>query len=420
MSWSRMAMNAFPTLLRKRVRAKKRGSRGGSREGDSGCVRQSSSGVARAERRARRRGIRRAAPATRTSRRWPCRPGRWCGSRRSARSQSPSDPLDADLAEEPVRFDHEDDDEGGEGRHLLHASPEHGVEVAAGEIFQDSDDEAPDDGAEHAVEPAEDDDRQRLEAQHRERAVGAAPQRPEQDAAQGGDRRRDAPGDGEDPPDRDAHRLRDLLREGSRAHGDSNARVAEEEGERGEEDAGRDDAEQIAAGDGQGAEMDRLALEEGREGPRVGTPDAEDDGAQDAGEAERNHDDGDDRLADHRPQDEPLHGEAEQHREDDGESERPGERDVHVLHHRPEDVRAEEQELALGEVQDAARLVDDDEAQGDEGVDAPHHEAVDGELEEELHQPARSSRTARSDLMRAVLPSWKRMVVSMAMWSTSP
>src|SRR5207248_3935569 len=64
---------------------------------------------------------------------------------------------------------------------------------------------------------------------------------------------------------------------------------------------------------GQGAEMDRLALEEGREGPRVGTPDAEDDGAQDAGEAERNHDDGDDRLADHRPQDEPLHGEAEQH-----------------------------------------------------------------------------------------------------------
>src|SRR4051812_5112949 len=125
-------------------------------------------------------------------------------------------------------------------------------------------------------------------------------------------------------------------------------------------------------------------------------------------------------IADHRAQDEALHGEPEQHGESDRQGERPDERDVPCVDHGEEEVAAKEQEFALREVEDAARLVDDDEAERDQSVDAPDDEPVERELEEEFHQPARSSRTARSALMRAVLPSWKRMVVSTEMRSASP
>ena len=76
-----------------------------------------------------------------------------------------------------------------------------------------------------------------------------------------------------------------------------------------------------------------------------------------------------------------------------------------VVRHAEERVGAHEEELALGEVHDAARLVDDDEAERDERVDAADGEAVDDELEQELHYGTPRTRTASSVWMRAVLPS---------------
>ena len=139
---------------------------------------------------------------------------------------------------------------------------------------------------------------------------------------------------------------------------------------------------------------------------RVGAPDPLHDRAQDAGEAQRHHDHGDDRLADQRAQHQALEGEPEQRREREGEQQRRHHRHVRLGDDGEEDVRAEEEELSLREVQDAARLVDDDEAERDQRVDAADHQAVDHQLEQELHQAAPISRTARFAWMRAVRPSW--------------
>src|SRR5512137_1820227 len=73
------------------------------------------------------------------------------------------DPLDLDLAEQPVRLHAEDGHQGHEGGHLLDAAAQQGIEVAAGEVLQHPHHQPADDGPEHAVEAAEDDHRDHLQ-----------------------------------------------------------------------------------------------------------------------------------------------------------------------------------------------------------------------------------------------------------------
>ena len=197
-----------------------------------------------------------------------------------------------------------------------------------------------------------------------------------------------------------------MLRGGGGAHGDAGAGVFEEQREGDQEDRDRGRAVQIAPRHRQRADLDRLQREDLVHRPRVRAPDPLHDGAQDARKSQRHHDDGDDRLADEGAQHHPLQDQPEQGGEGEGQEQRGDHGDVRLRDDGQEDVGAEQEKLALGEVQDAARLVDDDESEGDQRVDASHHQAVDHQLEEKLHQAAPISRTARFAWMRAVRPSW--------------
>src|SRR5207248_2928097 len=219
-----------------------------------------------------------------------------------------SDPFDADFSEEAVGPDHEDQHEGDEWRNLLDASAEDGIEIAAGEVLQDADEEAAEDGPAHAVEAPDDHYWEDLEPEDGERPVHAAAHGGEQHPAEGGDDGSNAPGEREDAPDGDAHGERHLLRGGGGAHGDAGAGVFEEQREGDEEDRDRGRAVQIPPRHRQGADLDRLQREDLVHRPRVGPPDSLHDGAQDAGKSQRHHDDGDDRLADERAQHYPLQG----------------------------------------------------------------------------------------------------------------
>src|SRR5262245_21544778 len=90
---------------------------------------------------------------------------------RDGASSASSYALDLALAEEPVGPEHEDDHEGHEGGHLLHPSAEDRIEIPAREVLQHADQHTADDGADHAVEAAQDDDRKHLQAEVGEREV---------------------------------------------------------------------------------------------------------------------------------------------------------------------------------------------------------------------------------------------------------
>ena len=73
--------------------------------------------------------------------------------------------------------------------------------------------------------------------------------------------------------------------------------------------------------------------------------------------------------------------EAEGHADERGE----GERHAGVVGD-PRDVCRQRGHLALGEVEVAGAAVDDDEAEGDEGVDRPGRQAEEQGVEEAVHQ----------------------------------
>ena len=118
-------------------------------------------------------------------------------------------------------------------------------------------------------------------------------------------------------------------------------------------------------------------------------PDAVDHGAQQARQADRDHDHRDHRLADQGPQDQAFHDQADHRRTEERRqhAHTPGE--AELADEGEGEVGAEEQELALREVDHVARLEDDDEADGHQRVDHAVREAGDGELKEDVgvHRP---------------------------------
>ena len=197
----------------------------------------------------------------------------------------------------------------------------------------------------------------------------------------------------EDATHRDAHGQRSRLVVGHRPHRDAVPGPAEEDGETDQDDAGDDDGQQPV-------ELDRdpeATCVVGRifgcsrtEVPKSWTSDFSTD----------------DRpivtmmtliaFSPTRAQDEPLDQDAEQHRQrrrrDDRDDERQPEDDETGV----EEVGADQEELALGEVDDLGRFVDEDKAQRRQREDRPVGQAVDGEGQEGAHRrPLQTGRRLR-------------------------
>src|SRR3989441_7105335 len=89
------------------------------------------------------------------------------------RAFAPSYPLDDLLAEDTVGTDHQRQDHQHVRREVLGAAADPGVDVAGRHVLHDPDDEAPDDRARDRIQPAQDHDREDLEADQREVDVHA-------------------------------------------------------------------------------------------------------------------------------------------------------------------------------------------------------------------------------------------------------
>src|SRR5919106_1930253 len=172
-------------------------------------------------------------------------------------------PLDDAFAEDAIGPDHQGDDHEHVGREVLGATADVGVHVAGGDVLHEADDQAADDGARNRGEPAEDHDREHLEAHQREVHVNAQHAAPK-DPAEGGDDPRHRPREPEVPLDVDAHGHGDLLVVGHRPHRDTLARLEEEIAEAAEEDETDDAAEELDRRNEERAEDERLAWQRGR------------------------------------------------------------------------------------------------------------------------------------------------------------
>ena len=68
-----------------------------------------------------------------------------------------------------------------------------------------------------------------------------------------------------------------------------------------------------------------------------------------------------------------LHHHADQASQGDHHKERRGERPVPIEHHLRQQRGADDADLCVGEVDDAARAIDDDEPDGEDAVHQPDH-----------------------------------------------
>ncbi len=214
------------------------------------------------------------------------------------------------------------------------------------------------------------------------------------DAGHRRDRRRDRPGHREHALDGNAERLRHLLVERGGAHRKAVFRGAEEPGHADHHRDRHHEAHDIDGLDLQAEQADRLALEHARERLRVDAEDPFQRGLEHGGQADRHHDDGDDRLADHRPQDQDLDRDAEDEHEHQRHRHADPERHLVFGEQRPAHPGADQQQFALREIDDLRRLVDQHERHRDHAIERADHEAVDEELDQEcgVHSAASASR----------------------------
>src|SRR3990172_4475239 len=139
-----------------------------------------------------------------------------------------------------------------------------------------------------------------------------------------------------------------------------------------------------------------------REDHRVGPPDKPHQRAEKERQPRRDHDDGQDRLADHPPQEQPLGRQTQDEAGDQRGDEREGERKPPLVIGQA-DVGPDERQLPHREVQDAGALVDQRPAQGHQRVDRADHDPREHELQQDRHHAASTTRSVC--LLREVRPS---------------
>ena len=237
-------------------------------------------------------------------------------------------------------------------------------------------------GPGNGVEAAQDDHRKHLEADQGEVHVDPDDVPPD-DAAERRHHAGHRPGEAEVPLDVDAHGHGDLLVVGDGAHGDALARLHEEPAEAGEEHQAHEAADELDGRDEQGPEHDGLVRDGQGQRPGSRAERGRADPAEDGGEADGRHDDGDDGPADQLAQHDPLEGEAEGDHGGEAERDRhPQRRLPDVEGRRHQDAR-DHHELALGEVDGVGGLVHEHEAERDQRVHEPDEDPVGHQEQEE-------------------------------------
>src|SRR6185437_2297402 len=296
--------------------------------------------------------------------------------------QHRSDPLDDALAEQALRPEQQEDESQHIGEPVLDGAAEGGAPEHLGDLLAGADDEAADDGAGDRGETAEDEDGQRLQGDQRERELHAEAAAPH-DAGDEADDAGDRPDDDPDGLQRDADAERRLMIVGDRAQGAADAGLLEEEGEAGDEDAGDGGGDEVELVDQDAADDDRVLGDADVEHLDVAAPDELAEAAEEEGDADRRHEQDDGFLVDQRAQHDALDDEGERHHHRDRRQE--GEPYRHAeIDEADEGERREQDHDALGEIEDARRLVDQHEAEGDERVHDAGQEPADDHLEEEL------------------------------------
>ena len=102
--------------------------------------------------------------------------------------------------------------------------------------------------------------------------------------------------------------------------------------------------------------------------------DEHDRGAQENAERDRDQDRGEDWVAGHRPHEEPIDEKAGQGREERRRDDRQRGLPRHRGGHQEQEVAAERHHVALGQIQDARRPVDEHVTRGQQRVEARDHD----------------------------------------------
>jgi hypothetical protein len=173
-------------------------------------------------------------------------------------------------------------------------------------------------------------------------------------------------------------------------------RVAEEEEQQRDQGHGGDDDHEVFDRDHQplalAAEPDHFVLVGHRQRVGLGAPVGNHghQAARQVAEADGHHDHGKGRLAEQGTQHQAFGAHAEQHHDDDGQQEGEPERQPGDGHRGQADEAAHHHQVALGEIDGFGRLVDQHEAEGDQGVDTADRRSADSQLQE-LQHPGFSS-----------------------------
>ena len=306
---------------------------------------------------------------------------------------------------QPRRRDHEQCHEEEDDRnHLDEDGGEAGVDVAGkvalGVVGDEAEDERADKGHGKAAQPADHGSREPVQGQERQldrRQPGLSNERSDEHAGEGCEHEAQHPPHLRQPVGLRAGQRDELGIVDNRAHGDAEPGPAQEQAQGDAHDRGDDH------------DHDLLVLQRDTVGPEqmdrqdravrlgeVGRHGADDVGAapENGGDAQQYHQEAE------RHHERPLHGgtvdapeehelddECEEwclHEDDehDGEQEGP----VLVLPQLPIRERRDHAHGALGEVEDASRVVGHDEADGQEAVDRTEDDAEDSEREEDAHR----------------------------------
>ena len=305
---------------------------------------------------------------------------------------------------EAGRRDHEQRDEEEDDRdHLDQHRGQAGVDVpgqvALGVVGDEAEDERADEGHRQAAQPADDRRREAVERQQRElgrRQPGLPDERSDEHAGEGGEHEAEHPAHLRHPVRLGAGQRDQLGIVDDGAHGHAEPGPAQEDAER-DADHRRDDHDHdllVLEGDAVGPEQADRQHRPVRLG-EVGRDGADDVGAapEDGGHAEQNHQEAErhherpfdrgavDAAEEHELDDEGQERRLDEDDEHDGEQERP----VLVLPQLPVREGGHHAHRALGEVEDAGRVVGHDQADGQEAVDRAEDDAEDREGEEDAH-----------------------------------
>src|SRR5450759_974269 len=211
---------------------------------------------------------------------------------------SPLNLFDLFGAEQTIGLEHQNDDQNHKRYDFLGSPFEDGIEVDPAERLEQPDDKTAQYGAGDAVQTAQDDRRKDLEPEPAQTGIDAI-DIPDQDAPDGGNHGGNRPGNGKDLFDADPHGLRGLLIIGHRPHRDAGTGIAEKKVKQNETKHRKEYTVQIDLGN------DNCAESQGFRGENSGidhgfrAPCHVNHALEQTRQADREHDDGNGRFADH-------------------------------------------------------------------------------------------------------------------------